>query len=235
MAYLNFISDVNLMQAVLETFQIGVTAKTEADSRFQKNVVDPFAMLFEMACIGLTDDAWLTAEKSRQAQKTLSNKIGLFHQEVLGAVAGWENLGTGGQIDLVCRKRKIIAEVKNKYNTIKGSDQIGLHRELKSLVMNKSSIYKGYTAYYVEIIPKKPMRYDKCFTPTDKEKGEKVPANELIRQIDGASFYALVTGRESALAELYAALPAVLVACGAKSTNLTGESAQLIFKVAFEK
>jgi hypothetical protein len=237
MPYLKFISDKNFKRIAAETFEKGVTAKRDADKRFQKNVIDPFAAMFEMACFGLSSDVWTSAEKSRQAQKTLSNEIGLFHQRVLGAVAGWENLGTGEQIDLVCHKRKIIAEVKNKYSTIKGSDQIGLYRELEGLVMTKSSRYKGYTAYYVEIIPKKPNRYDKPFVPADKTKGEggKAPENKLIRQIDGASFYELVTAQATALEDLYGVLPLVLAACGSASTGLSGETMQALFKAAFEQ
>ena len=48
------------------------------------------------------------------------------------------------------------------------------------------------------------------FTPSDKEKGELCTLNELIRVIDGASFYELVTGREHALKELHVVLPSVI-------------------------
>jgi hypothetical protein len=37
-----------------------------------------------------------------------------------------------------------------------------------------------------------------------------VPTNKLIRQIDGASFYELVTGRPNALKELFDTLPDVI-------------------------
>jgi len=46
---------------------------------------------------------------------------------------------------------KIIAEIKNKYNTTKGADKKTLYDNLELALLNK---YKGYTGYYVEIIPK---------------------------------------------------------------------------------
>ena len=78
--------------------------------------------------------------------------------------------------------------------------------------MPKASQYKGYTAYFVNVIPKKPQRYDLAFEPSDKETGNKCRANESIRIIDGASFYSLVTGKDSALREFYQALPVVIEA-----------------------
>ncbi|MCA9995818.1 MAG: Eco47II family restriction endonuclease [Anaerolineales bacterium] len=140
----------------------------------------------------------------------MQNHIGTFHQNVLGAVAGWHNLGTGSVVDLVNPERKLIAEVKNKYNTISGGKLAELYGTLERLVMPKASDYKDYTAYYVSIIPRRPERYERPFTPSDKEKGARCPRNELIREIDGSSFYELVTGDPNALQSLYAALPTVI-------------------------
>ena len=79
--------------------------------------------------------------------------------------------------------------------------------------MPKASIYKGYTSYYVSIIPKKKTRFNKAFVPSDKEKGAKCPINESIREIDGPSFYHLVTGETNALSDLYNVLPKVIEEC----------------------
>lgn len=93
-------------------------------------------------------------------------------------------------------ENKIIAEIKNKYNTVSGGKLSDLYHTLDKLVMPKTSIYKGYTAYYVTIIPKSKTRHNKPFTPPDKATGERCPENERIRVIDGASFYDLVTGEK---------------------------------------
>lgn len=157
---------------------------------------------------------WEISEKSRQSQKTLCNAFGNFHQNILGHVPGWINLGIGQSVDLVCEDRKIIAEIKNKYSTVTGGKLSDLYAHLDGLVMPIVSKYKDYTSYYVETIPRprksKPQNYDVPFTPSDKTTKTRKPANELIRQIDGQSFYALVTGVPDALEQLYDAIPIVI-------------------------
>ncbi len=235
MPYVSFIRDVDLEAVVSDLLKKANDASQASDKLFHRNVIDPFAAVIEMAGFGLTATQWTMAEHNRQAQKSLINEIGLFHQRVLGGVSGWENLGTGQQVDLVNTKKKIIAEIKNKHNTLKGSNQIDLYHQLENLVMMKSSIYKGYTAYYVEIIPKKPARYTEPFAPANKEIGEggKAAKNARILKIDGASFYALATGHEHALEELFDALPKVIKKCGAKTPSSELLAAKPLFKKAF--
>ncbi len=213
MPYLNWIRDEDLIQAVKLVVEKGIDAKKNAPKNFNKNVVDPFGSLFEMASFGLNDfNDWKNQELNRQAQKTLQNHIGNLHQEILGSVQGWNNLkvGSNSGSDLVCPTRKIVAELKNKHNTLTGGKQVTLYREFDNLISPKASSYYGYTAYFVTIIPSKPQRLDKEFTPSDKEKGSRCITNAKIRTIDGASFYTLVTGQHNALADFYRVLPVVL-------------------------
>lgn len=128
-------------------------------------------------------------------------------------MAGWQDLGTGGVVDVVSMDRKIIAEVKNKHNTVKGSDKVKVYDQIETLGMTKGHQYKDFTAYYVEVIPKSGLRYDKEFTPPDSAIGQLRRANPLIRQIDGYSFYALATDVPDALEQLFAALPDVIESC----------------------
>ena len=169
-----------------------------------------FSAIFEMAGFGMTYEQWIVSEKARQAQKTLQNFVGEFHQTLLGSCQGWNNMGKGNIIDIHGPGAKVVAEIKNKFNTISGGKLADLYWSLESAIMNKTSIYKGFTAYYVSIIPDNPARFNKPFTPSDKEKGQRCPENKLIRQIDGASFYALVTGEVNALENLFDILPSVI-------------------------
>ena len=213
MAYLTWIADNLLKQAVKSVLEKGLIAKKNAPQNFNKNVVDPFGSLFEMSAFGLARfDDWKEQELNRQAQKTLQNHIGNLHQDILGNVKGWQNLKVGSNAgsDLVCTDQKIVAEIKNKYNTLTGGKQVTLYREFDNLISPKASSYHGYTAYYVTIIPKSPIRFDKEFTPSDKEKGARCFTNPKIRMIDGASFYALVSGVDNALEQFYKVLPQVI-------------------------
>jgi hypothetical protein len=210
MAYLSWISDENLKYEVTLLLTIAREAQMAASTEFGKNVIDPFAALFEMAGFGIVMDSWLQNETTRQAQKTLQNHIGNFHQNILGYSKEWENLKVGSIADLVSTTNKTLAEVKNKYNTISGGKLSDLYYSLDKLISPKASKYNGYTAYYVAIIPKSGKRYNKPFTPSDKEKGKRCPINENVREIDGASFYSLVTGSDSALEDLFDILPKVI-------------------------
>ncbi len=213
MSKLKWISDEALETVVQFLLTKAKEAHVEGEEKFGKNVIDPFSALFTMSGFNLDFQTWLKAEFTRQSQKSLQNHIGSFHQDILGSVCDWEDLGTGKIVDLVSKKNKIIAEIKNKHNTISGGKLSDLYHSLDSLVMPKSSIYKGFTAYYVAIIPKNKNRYNKSFTPSDKGKGARCPNNPLIREIDGASFYDLVTAEKDSLQKLYNILPLFIEDC----------------------
>jgi hypothetical protein len=213
MPWLKWIDDADLETEVLNLLMRAKSAQQSSIDFFGKNVIDPFSAIFEIAGFEIDYNTWFTSESTRQAQKSLQNCIGDFHQNILGYTLNWSNMKVGNVIDLASGASNIIAEVKNKYNTISGGKLSDLYYSLDSLVSPKTSIYKGYTAYYVAIIPKKPARYDRPFTPSDKGKGEKCPVNDKIREIDGASFYRLVTGDETALEDLFDILPEVIFKC----------------------
>lgn len=203
----NFLPDEVIEREMRKVILIARSALSKKRADMGRNVIDPFAAFFEMAGFGLGNEAWIKSESARQAQKSLQNHVGGFHQNILGHIEGWKNLRTGKVVDLVSEEHRIIAEVKNKHNTLSGGQLAGLYKGLESLVMPKHQTFKGYKAYYVSIIPKKGERYDKPFTPSDKGSGARCAINENIRMIDGASFYALVTGQHDALEQLFAALP----------------------------
>lgn len=206
MALLSYIADKDLEKIVSDI--LTHSQPSETDKQFAKNAIDPFAALFEMSIFSLKDiGAWKKAEQQRQQQKTLQNKVGLFHQKILGALRGWEDLKTGKLVDICCHDKKIVAEVKNKHNTTKGSDKVVIYDNLDKVLV---SDYVGYTGYYVEIIPKSPKRYNEPFAPPDNKTKANRLLNERIRVIDGVSFYALATGVNNALEQLFDALPAVI-------------------------
>ncbi|MCK8538313.1 Eco47II family restriction endonuclease [Yersinia ruckeri] len=209
MSTLAFVSDEVLERELKKVFEKAVDAKSGVKKTFGKNVIDPFSAMFEIGGFRIEHSVWYEAELTRQAQKTLQNHVGTFHQSILGAVAGWHDTGAGGIVDVVNMEKKILAEVKNKYNTLSGGQLAGLYESLESVIAPKTSHYKDFTAYYVTIIPKNNKRFDKPFTPSNKNKGTRCPENPLIRMIDGPSFYTLVTGRQNALQELYHAIPIV--------------------------
>ncbi len=208
MQYLKYISDKKLIEAVGKVLNVIERAELEADDKLHKNVIDPFSALFHGITHKISYGEWIEQEKARQIQKTMQNAIGIFHQDILGAVKGWEDLGMGGGLDVKSDKHKIIAEIKNKYNTTKGNHKTELYDAIKSML--KLDEYNSFVGYYVEIIPKGKNKYDNLFTPSDNKTKKQRPKNKNIRIIDGVSFYEKATGRKLALQELFEILPVVI-------------------------
>jgi hypothetical protein len=177
-------------------------------TKIDSNVVDPFSAVFDALKQGITLKEWLRQEEARQKQKTLQNALGVFHQAIIGSInGGWENIPVGHVIDVCNKMKKIIAEIKNKFNTTKGSDKKTIYDNLNSQLKTP---YNGFTGYYVEIIPRRRGLYNLPFTPSDNVLKNTRPVNQKIRVIDGKSFYALATGIPDALEMLYKILPRVI-------------------------
>ncbi len=213
-SWLPFLANDTLIHAVNQLATAARAARQRAQEDAGRNIIDPFTALFQMQLMAIEPADWPQREEHRQIEKSLQNAIGEFHQTVLGGLTGWENLHTGAIVDLVCRARCLIAEVKNKHNTLKASDQANLYDKLHGLVRKKGQIYAGFTAYYVEIVPKRAIRYDEPFTPSDPTTSQRKPVDPLIRRIDGASFYAFATGYPDALEQLFHAIPQAFDALG---------------------
>lgn len=111
----------------------------------------------------------------------IGNALGRFHQDVLGSANGWKNHDRG--FDLISEREQKLAEVKNKHNTMNAANRREIEDELRSAVRQRP---RGWTAYLVIVIPKTPERYCHEIVPN-------------VLEIDGASFYELVSGRNNAM------------------------------------
>jgi hypothetical protein len=214
---LSFISDKDLEKVITKILNVVATSKENAAKTLYKNQIDPFSAVFDASLQKISLSQWLEQEKSRQMQKTLQNTIGDFHQDILGAMTGWENLGRGHVLDVRNPKKKIIAEIKNKHNTTKGNHRKQIYDDIKKELAKPEN--EGFTGYYVEIIPKNQKRLDKPFTPSDNLTQKRRMVNESIRVIDGKSFYKLATGVDDALEQLYNALPRAISMIYGTNTN----------------
>lgn len=230
----DFIEPAVLEKAVLELLQGAAELRAEADANFEKNVIDPFAAMIEMAGFGGTAQQWVENEKQRQSQKTLQNRIGAFHQTILGSMKGWTSLPVGGIVDVVNEERKIIAEIKNKYNTMNAASANNLYKALDSMVSDKLQTYVGYQAYVVHIVPKSAVGSDQLFSPSDPSKGRKND-NPLIRQMDGYRFYALAAGCENAMALVFDDMLRIANLFGVSKERAFGEGEHRMLQAFFKK
>ena len=115
----------------------------------------------------------------------MSNAIGRFHQSVLASVDGWENHDAG--YDLECVQRKVVAEVKNKWNTMNSTNRQKVEEDLETATRQRG---RAWQAYLVLVLPKEPRRYER-------------PLRPRVFEVDGASFYHKVTGDPNAIHDLF--------------------------------
>ena len=85
---------------------------------------DPFIKSIVLGFYKLTDEEWFKKEQVRVLQKILEMKIGSFHENLLGKFSEFETLKKGhiSGCDVQKKDGSVIIEVKNRYNTTKGSD-----------------------------------------------------------------------------------------------------------------
>lgn len=170
--------------------------------------LDPFTMLVQARTENQQLADMLSFEALRSKNKTVSNAVGLWHQGVLGLSEVWDELGSnGGVVDLKSVEgwkspkfnKPLYAEVKNRYNTIKASNEKDMWDKLDS-----AARMNGAVSYLIQVIPEKPEAYDKQWVPSGRQ------GRDIVRCCDGVTGYAMSFGRDDALLELFKALPLVI-------------------------
>ncbi len=186
---LSWISDNDLHSAVQTLAKRANNARMSATKRMHKNIVDPFSSLIIASTLEVdSTQALVNIQKSGSTLSGISSALGNFHQEILASIAGWENHDAG--YDLENSARKMLAEVKNKHNTMNASNRSAVISDLDTAVRQKGS---GWVGYLVVIIPRQAVRYEKKLNI----------AKRPVYEIDGVSFYAKATGSECALHDLF--------------------------------
>ncbi len=198
--YVNFVSDKDFLKCVEHVCKGYAEARENLSiDDLRSNGLDPFKTIFDLINKRLNFDTWLKNEEMRQADKTLNNRIGEFHQKLLGNVKGWMDLGTGddSKVDLMKEDKSIFIELKNKFNTV-NSDSLDKVRDKLEKAIQQNRTAKAYWAF---IISKNNSSGDKVWI----KKGRK--ASDRIRVIYGSKVYELVTRDKDALKKTWLALP----------------------------
>lgn len=202
--YVEFVSDEEFLeevQKVIDTYP-DVNQDPPTPSDILKNYnhgIDEFKAMFDM-CVNQMDlNNWTKSEKIRQDGKKIENKMGEFHQQLLGYVDGWIDLGIGddSHVDLKNEEETIFIELKNKKNTVNGDSLNQVRNKLEDIAMNNENAI----CYWAYIIQGSYKSEDKVWVKKGYE------TNERIRQISCDKVYELITGDPDALKKTYEALP----------------------------
>jgi len=168
---------------------------------------DPFVIIAQGMVTDTAFEENMRFEQVRKVNKSMSNAMGNMHQKVLSLGENWHDLGTaGGVLDIATVPgyvhprfgKPVVAEVKNRFNTIKASNE----KDMWDLI-DQASRLNSAQGYLFQITPPSPERYDMMWEPS----GRRAKAN--VRVCDGATAYEIVFGVPDALKQLYMALPGI--------------------------
>lgn len=204
--YVSFVSDEDFIECIEHVINAYLSSNTiETPLEILKestNTIDEFKTLFDV-CINQTGfEGWTKFELIRQNDKTINNKIGEFHQELLGKVDGWVDLCVGDEteIDLKKADNSIFIELKNKYNTMNSSSTKTCREKLENVILK----YPDATAYWAYVINKNYKSEDRVWIYHERE-------DERIRRISGDKLYEMITGDPQALEKVFEAIPQAIV------------------------
>ena len=196
--YVNFISDEHLLSCIRNLHKAYLKAKNNITKKnFYTNKVDTIKLTFDAKFNDIDEESLIQSEILRQIDKSINNSIGTFHEQILGGIEGFE-VGNLSGFDIKAIDDTLFADIKNKHNTMNISSAESLFQKLKVY----ADTYKKANCYWVQILAKGSFN--------ELWKGEingKEYSHSRVFKISGDQFYALLSGKQDALLQLYKALP----------------------------
>lgn len=195
---LGFIPDSLIYRHVKETVLL---YKNFIDLKeFNSNLIDPIKLTFDAKVYGKTFEEIIESECVRQIDKSNTNHIGYFHQNLFNyAGNGWRVPVKG--FDVVNDNRKIYVEMKNKHNTMNSSSAQATYMKMQNqLIKDPES-----TCMLVEAIAKKSQN----IVWEAKLNGVQY-RHDHIRRVSMDRFYDIVFNDKYAFMKLCKALPIIL-------------------------
>jgi len=195
---LSFISNEALFNHVKETidnYRFKINLK-----QFNKNLIDPIKLTFDSKIYGKSLEEIIESEAIRQIDKSNTNHIGYFHQNIFKYLGEhWYVPDTG--YDVINEHKKIFVEMKNKHNTMNSASAQKTYMKMQHKILRDDQA----VCYLVEVIAKN----SQDIVWKVSLDGEKL-ANRNIRRISIDKFYQLVTGIDDSFKQLCEVLPLVI-------------------------
>lgn len=196
---LNFISDKALyshVRATVESYSFQMNLKS-----FNNNLIDPIKLTFDALVYRQTIEQTIENEVLRQLDKSNSNHIGFFHQNIFKFIGDeWDVPEKGYDIQSI--SRRIYVEMKNKHNTMNSSSSAKTYMRFQNTLIQDSQA----VCMLVEVIAKQSQNIPWIITLD----GVKQMSNERIRRVSIDKFYQIVTGEKDAFKDLCEVLPRVI-------------------------
>jgi hypothetical protein len=199
--YLNFISDEKLFMCIENLHNAYLRAKNNVTKRnFYSNKVDTIKLTFDSHFNNIDEENLIQSEVLRQIDKSINNSIGTFHEQILGSIEGFKSGHLTGY-DIKAEDDTLFADIKNKHNTMNSSAAEALFQKLARYAND----YKNAKCYWVQILAKNSF----CELWQGDINGKEY-SHSRVYKISGDQFYALISGQDDALFQLYRILPSAI-------------------------
>ena len=195
---LGFISNEDIYSHVKETvnkyrFHIDL-------AKFNANLVDPIKLTFDSKIYNKNILDVIEGEVIRQIDKSNTNHIGYFHQNIFRYFGnGWSVPNTGW--DVINSAKHIYVEMKNKHNTMNSSSSKSTYIKMQGKILNNPNA----TCLLVEVIATNSQNV-KWGTSIDNQRF----SHDNIRRVSIDKFYEMATGNKLAFKLLCEKLPQII-------------------------
>lgn len=205
---LGFISDEAIYEHVkntVEAYRREITL-----SQFNENIIDPIKLTFDSGVYGKTIQQAIEDECFRQIDKSNTNKIGYFHQNIF-KYAGNNWIVPKEGFDVENNELHIFIELKNKLNTISSASLRKIYIKMQAKLLDDNEA----TCYLVETTSKSSI--DEIW---EIFLDNRPLTHNRIRKISIDKLYEMVFGDSMAFDKLRIALPQIIEDIENNNSNL---------------
>ena len=196
---MKFISENDFKENVLATLKVyNDTLNGVNLNEFNKNIIDPIKLCFDKGFYNKRFEDIIKMEINRQHDKSNTNAIGYFHQNMFKYIKNCEVPKEGWDVIYTGKNYKIYVEMKNKHNTMNSSSAQKTYIGMQNQILKTPQDY----CYLVEIIAKKSQ--NELWHASVENKPV---SHEHIKRVSTDNFYKEVTGIENAFFQICQQLP----------------------------
>lgn len=206
---LGFISNeaiYNHVKSTVESYRREITLQ-----QFNENIIDPIKLTFDSKVYHKSIKDSIEDECYRQIDKSNTNRIGYFHQNLFKYAGNGWSVPTKG-FDVENQSRHIFVEMKNKHNTMNSASSQKTYMKMQAKLLEDDEA----TCYLVEAISSK-----------SKDEVWKISldgqprSHKRIRRMSMDKFYELVFGDKSAFYKMCMVLPIIVEDVVADNTQFS--------------
>lgn len=218
---IDFISREDFKNHVANTIKTyDETLKAIDLKTFNNNIVDPIKLTFDSKVYKKNIEDVINDEIIRQRDKTNTNAIGYFHQNMFKYIKNCEVPNVG--FDVIFTRpngTKVYVEMKNKHNTMNSSAAQKTYLKMVTQLLSEDNC----ECYLVEIIAKKSQNIV-WGVSIDYQ----TTSNEHVRRVSIDKFYEEVTGDKNAFYKICKQLPKIIDEIIAENKDLSVEEDTVI-------